>query len=240
MRNQPFYLVLIIAIVFTIFSFANISSVLSVNAATFSDVPLIFHAYQENFVNTSFYCYDGVDGCPPQQMDAASPTVEAHIHGTIDYPPFVYNLDYWQGHVVWNLTSPLTADLHVQGTVTMSMWVSSNDDRVDGFFEGSGYGGAITDFDAQDNIIQIFEFPYIERQGSNIFSPNPLEYQLSMDLDYVFARDHTIQFSFGFGSNVEGFTATVYFDAPDRPSGITLPVRDLAVSFCESLPKISI
>lgn len=61
-----------------------------------------------------------------------------------------------------------------------------------------------------------------------------------MDLDYVFSEDHTIQFSFGFGSNVEGFTATVYFDAPDRPSGVTLPVRDPTVSFCDGLPQISI
>jgi len=107
-------------------------------AATITNVPLTFHAYQEAIDNSSSYFYDGADGCAPQLSLAQATTVEAHIHGTIDYPPFVYNMSYWNGQVTWNLTKPLSADLHVQGTINMSVWVSSTDTRIDGFFEGSG------------------------------------------------------------------------------------------------------
>lgn len=208
-------------------------------AAAISNVPLTFHAYQEIIENSSSYFYDGVDGCAPQLSLAHTATVEAHIHGTIDYPPFVYNMSYWNGQVTWNLTKPLSADLHVQGTVNMSVWVSSTDE-LSGFFTGSGYGGAITDLDEMGNIVQTFEFPYAEQQGANIFSPTPAEYHMSLDLDYTFAQDHTILFSFGYGANVEGLTATIYFDAPNRHSGIILPVRDLTVSFCDDSPTISV
>jgi hypothetical protein len=207
-------------------------------AATITDVPLTFHAYQEIIDNSSSYFYDGADGCPPQGSTAKTTIVEAHTYGTIEYPPFG-TFDYWRGQITWNLTTPLPADLHVQGTVNMSVWVSSTDE-LSGFFTGSGYGGAITDLDAMGNIVQIFEFPYAEQQGANIFSPTPSEYLMSLDLDYIFAQDHTILFSFGFGANVEGLTATIYFDAPHRHSGILLPVRDLTVSFCEDPPAISV
>jgi hypothetical protein len=208
-------------------------------AATITNVPLTFHAYQEIIDNNSSYIYDGVDGCAPQLSLAHATTVEAHIHGTIDYPPFVYNMSFWNGQVTWNLTQPLSADLHVQGMINMSVWVSSTDE-LNGFFTGSGYGGAITDLDDMGNVVQIFEFPFAEKQGANIFSPTPTEYHMSLDLDYIFAQDHTILFSFGFGANVEGLTATIYFDAPDRHSGVILPVRDLTISFCEDPPAISV
>lgn len=208
------------------------------HAATITNVPLTFHAYQEVIDNSSSYFYDGVDGCAPQLSLAHATTVEAHIHGTIEYPPFG-TFDYWNGQVTWNLTKPLSADLHVQGMVNMSVWVSSTDE-LSGFFTGSGYGGAITDLDEVGNIVKMFEFPFVEKQGANIFSPTPAEYHMSLDFDYIFAQDHTILFSFGFGANVEGLTATIYFDAPNRHSGIILPVRDLTISFCDDTPAISV
>ena len=207
-------------------------------AATITNVPLTFHAYQEVIDNSSSYFYDGVDGCPPQSSIAKTTVVEALIYGTIEYPPFG-TFDFWRGQVTWNLTNSLPADLHVQGTVNMSVWVSSTDE-INGFFEGSGYSGAIIDLDEMGNIVQIFEFPYAQKQGANIFSPIPAEYRMSLDLDYIFAQDHLILFAFGFGATEEGLTATIYFDAPDRHSGIILPVRDLNVSFCEDPPAISI
>jgi hypothetical protein len=89
----------------------------------------------------------------------------------------------------------------------------------------------LADIDENENVVQQFmpEAPYVI--GDNIFTSTPQLYSLDVNIDYVFRAGHTIGFAVGCGATEQGFTASVFFDSSDKPSGATLPVVDATESY---------
>lgn len=190
-----------------------------------STISLTFHNYEETIINSSIYSYSGVDGCPPQVLNAYSISVECLTPGSFS------GFSFYMGYVAWTLAEPIQKDLHVVGEIKMTVWMSSTDDL--GFLQGSGFGMGLTDIDEDGNMVEIFEL--VDEEGNvggrglgNVFSPTPTPYTMILDIeDYVFEKGHTIAFGVGFGSNKQGFSVNVFFDSPDNNSGATLQVKDL-------------
>ncbi len=194
------------------------------SSPTIVNLPLTFHDYSLLLKdqNNSLYVYDGADGAPPNQASAAQVNLDAQISGQRD------GWNYWSAIAMWVVKLP--SDLHVQGTVTMRVYISSTF-KLSGLFSGGGYGMGLVDID--ENNLEIKEFiteaPYTI--GGNPFTSTPTQYSLSVNVDYVFKRGHSIGFAVGLGATVQGFSATVHFGSSDRNSGVTLPVEDLDASY---------
>jgi hypothetical protein len=127
--------------------------------------------------------------------------------------------DYWAAAATWLVD--LSEDLHVSGNVQVTAYISSTFQL--GWFEGGGYGMGLVE--AYDNGTIINEF-IVQGPTSwgNPFTPTPKAYTLSLDVDYVFPKDHMLGFFVGVGSNRQGFIADVYFDSSDRNSCAILSV----------------
>jgi hypothetical protein len=182
-----------------------------------SSTVLFYHNHSETFRNEngSITVYDGADADPPLATEATTTVLKCNIMQQIPYS--FYTVTGYVGMVSW-MTPPLSEDYMVDGTVTIYIWLSSNDVNV----QGSGYAVAITDMDENENVVGDPFYKYFYNAGK-VLSEQPTEYSLSVNINHVFPKNHKLAFEAIVGSTTQGWTANVYFDSPDRNSRAVLP-----------------
>jgi hypothetical protein len=178
---------------------------------------LYFHNYSTLIQdsNGSFVAYNGADGATPTGT-GSQVTLQSQITGTRD------GWSYYSAVAIW--AAPLQSDLHVKGTVTVTAYLSSKF-SLSGLFSGGSYGFGLVDIDENNAEVNEFISEGPVAIGSNPFTQEPTRYSLSVNVDHVFKKGHAVGFAVGFGATVQGFDATIYFDSPNRNSGVTLPVE---------------
>ncbi len=183
---------------------------------------LTFHNYSVVLrdANNSFIVYDGADGAAANGA-GSQVTLASQISGTRD------GWSYWSAVAMWVI--PLQSDVHVKGTVTIRAYISSTF-KLSGLFSGGSYGFGVADIDENNNKAAEFVSEGPIAIGKNPFTQEPAQYSLNVNVDYVFKKGHSIGLAIGFGSTVQGFDATVYFDSQSRNSGATLPVQETMTS----------
>jgi len=182
---------------------------------------LTFHYYSviQKADNGSFTIYDGADTKGPQQTTAFQTNVNSQIQGQTTFLGIQWT--YWDGIVGWGYQ--LTDDVHVQGTVQITVYMSSSD-TISGLISGAGYAFGLSDVDPNGNEIKQFEVDGPQSIESNPLTSSPKAYTLSVQVDYIFPKGDAIVFFAGAGATKQGFKFTVYFDSPDKNSGAALPV----------------
>lgn len=192
------------------------------------NVPLTFHpnSLVINDANGSLQVYEGVDGLAATGSNPTQVTLSSQISG--QQIVFGMPIDYWSASIIWGMRVP--KDMHVYGTVNIRAYISSNF-AISGFTSGSGYGMGLVDIDENNNPVQQFITQGPIAIGGNAFTSTPQQYSLSTNIDYVFKAGHAIGFSVGFGATTKGYTATIYFNSADKPSGATLPIVDTSTSY---------
>jgi hypothetical protein len=196
-----------------------------VNAQSTSNIvsySLSFHNYSilMSEPNGSFLVYDGADGAAPTSANPTQANLISEIPGTQS------GFSYWSAVVIWVIKLPY--DLHVDGSVGVSAYISSNF-KLSGLFSGGGYGMGLVDIDQNNNEVQQFITQGPESLG-NPFHTTPTLYSLNTNIDYTFKQGHSIGFAVGLGATSQGFTATVYFGSSNYASGAILPFQDVAQS----------
>ncbi len=169
--------------------------------------------------NGSFIAYNGADENNPTGS-GAQVTLQSQITGTRD------GWAYYSAVAIW--ATPLQTDTHVKGTVTIEAYISSKF-SLTGLFSGGGYGFGVVDIDANNNEVQEFVTEGPISIGRNPFTQDPSKYSISINVDYIFKKGHSIGFAVGFGATVKGFEATIYFDSAARNSGANVPVEETTV-----------
>jgi hypothetical protein len=186
------------------------------------NLSLTFHNYSIILKdsNGSFCVYNGADG----STASVNPT-QTNLVSEISGQQVVYGMSvsYWSAVIIWAIKLPM--DLHVDGTVNLKAFISSNF-PISGFFSGGGYGMGLVDIDENNNEVQEFITQPSYSQGSNPFTASPTQYSVSTNVDYTFKAGHSIGYAVGIGATAQGFTANVYFDSATYNSGVTLPVED--------------
>jgi hypothetical protein len=182
---------------------------------------LTFHNYSliQKADNGSFFAYDGADTNGPRLTTAFQTTINSQIEGQVTVLGIQWT--YWSGMIIWGYS--LENNVHVQGNVQITVYMSSSD-TISGLLSGGGYGMGLSDIDQNGNEIQRFTAEGPQSMGANPFTSTPQAYTLSVQVDYLFAKGHTIAFFTGAGTTKQGYKFTVYFDSPDRNSGATLPI----------------
>jgi Flp pilus assembly protein TadG len=182
---------------------------------------ITFHNYSLFYKteNNSIYVYDGADTNGPQRTTAFQTTVDSQISGKVTL--FGIEWTYWNGMIIWAYN--LTEEVHVKGAVEITVYMSSSD-SLSGLLSGGGYGMGLADVDENGNEIQRFVTEGPQSMGSNPLTSTPQAYTLSVEVDYVFAKDHAIIFFVGAGTTKQGYKFNVYFDSEDYNSGVNLQV----------------
>jgi len=170
--------------------------------------------------------YDGADVESPLGTDAARIVLRCAIMRPIQYLFSTYTA--YVGVVQWT-TPPLSEDYMAGGTVTMFAWLSSEDVAP----QVSGYGMAIADLDENGNVVGELFYNYNYASGK-VFSANPTEYTISVNINHVFLKNHKLAFEVIVGSTTQGWTASVYFDSLDRNSRAVLPGSPVVVPELEN------
>lgn len=193
------------------------------NSKTIVDIPLTFHYHSliHKAENNSIFVYDGADACGPKLTNGFQTTLDSQIKGKRGI------WDYWAATIMWIVE--LQKDVHVLGKVEIKAYMNSTVEF--GIFDGGGYGMGLVDLDENGDVIKEFIAEGPPSIGKNPFTETPEVYALNIEVDYVFKKGHTIGFFVGVGATIQGFTVNVYFDSPDKNSGVILPVRDLAETY---------
>jgi hypothetical protein len=124
--------------------------------------------------------------------------------------------------VAW-VTNPFPSTLTLDGNVTMHVWMSSN--ASIGLLEGSELFMGIADYSpAGSGQFQLLD-DYQSTPGfGNVLTRYPTEYVETLTISqHQFAQGDMIMFFTGVGVNQRGYTFTVYFDDPARPSRADVP-----------------
>ena len=121
------------------------------------------------------------------------------------------------------VTKPFPATLTLNGSVTMHVWMSSNDSL--GFLQGSEFFMGIADYSSSGSgSFQLLD-DYMSNPGfGNVIAKPPSEYVETMNINqHQFGQGDMIMFFAGVGSNQQGYTFTVYFDNPQYQSRADIP-----------------
>ena len=181
-----------------------------------------FHNRSEIYRNEngSIYVYDGADHDPPLAGEAFSTVFRCNVVQQL--PIGFFSTTVHASLVSW-ITPPLTEDYVANGIVSVSVWLSSDDENT----QGSGFLFALTDQDENDNIGDRY-YNYFYETGKAI-SSKPTEYSLDISVNHVFVKGHKIAFGVILGSTTSGWTGNVYFDSEERDSRALLPGTPMIV-----------
>ena len=171
--------------------------------------------------NESIYVYDGADRNPPLAGEAFSTIFRCKVVQQL--PTAFFGTTVYVSLVSW-LTPPLTENYAASGVVSVSVWLSSNDEST----QASGFMFMLTDQDENDNYVGDPFYNYFYETGKAL-SSEPTEYSLKIDVNHVFVKGHKIAFEVILGSTTPGWTGNVYFDSPERDSRALLPGTPMIV-----------
>ena len=144
------------------------------------------------------------------QVAAAIPNATT-IFGTI-----------WVGTAAW-LTEPLNDSTLILGTVSFTVWLSSDDACPS--LCGIGAGVAVLNQQNQTVGNYVYTFTY---GHSNVLTSTPAPYTFNVNLDRNVSAGQRLVFAAGVGSTTEGWRINVFFDSVQYQSRVQLP-EDITV-----------
>lgn len=126
--------------------------------------------------------------------------------------------------VAW-VTEPFPANVTLDGSVVMHVWMSSNDTLLP--WQGSEFFMGIADYSPGGSTpFQLLDDYFSNATiGYNGFSSSPNEYVISTLRinQHLFHAGSMLMFFAGAGSNKQGYGFTVYFDSPSWQSRADIP-----------------
>jgi hypothetical protein len=188
-----------------------------------STVKMSFHMYRAVYSNSnsSIFYYSGADTNPPTYATAPTVSVSCAIHQSVQI--WFAGVDAWVGGVSW-ITQPLAEEMTIQGNVTMTVWMSTNDSPP----TMSGYGFGLTEADSLGNPIGNQFYQYTYGTGS-VLSQSPTPYTLTFAVNRTLAKGNILAFFIIVGSTTQGWHYQVHFDSPSMDSFAELPINSTPV-----------
>jgi hypothetical protein len=161
-----------------------------------------------------------------------------HAEISVSGPQSVY-----AAFVGW-VTSPFPANVTLDGSVVMHVWMSSNDNL--GLLQGSEYFMGVADyFPSGSTQFQVLDDYLSNLVSGNTFTNTPTEYMATLRItQHQFQAGSMMVFFAGTGSNKQGYTFNVYFDNPtwqsraDVPTDPTLTVPEFQHLIWVLLPAL--
>jgi hypothetical protein len=186
-------------------------------------IKMSFHMHGSVYTNSnsSILIYNGADTNPPIYATAPTATVSCAIHHSVQ--AWFAGVDAWGGIVSW-ITQPLAEETTIQGNVSMTVWMSTNDSPP----TMSGYVFGLSQVDSMGNLIGGQFYQYIYAAGS-VLSQSPIHYTLVFEVDRTFAKGSILAFFVIVGSTTQGWHYQVYFDSPSMDSFVELPINSTPV-----------
>ena len=130
----------------------------------------------------------------------------------------------WVGSVSW-LSQPLTKYEVLQGIVTITAWLSS-DNSTPPF---SGIGAGIGIVDDQNKLVGQSQYAYSYGQGS-VLTTQVKSYEFNVTVNRSVQAGQRLVFAVGLGATRQGWKMEVYFDSLQYPSRVQLPGSVAVVS----------
>ncbi len=156
---------------------------------------------------------------PPNASALKATEVKANIRNATT--PFG---TIWVGSVSW-VSQPLTQFEVLQGIVTITAWLSS-DDSPPPFF---GIGAGIAIVDSQNKLVGPSDYAYSYGQGS-ILTTQLKSYEFNVTINRSLQAGQQMVFAVGLGATRQGWKMKVYFDSLQYPSRAQLPGSVVVVS----------
>lgn len=125
----------------------------------------------------------------------------------------------WVGTIAW-VTKPLTGPTMFSGTVTFTVWLSSDD--VTPSFSGVGAGVAV--LDQQNQTVGTYHYSFTYAHGK-VLTTTPTLYSFNVQLNQIASAGQRLVFAVGVGSTTEGWRMNVFFDDPQYSSHVQLPTN---------------
>ena len=144
--------------------------------------------------------------------------------------------------VAW-VTDPFPANVTLDGSVVMHVWMSSGDVLLP--WQGCEWFMGVADYSPNSSTrFQLLD-DYLSNAtiGYNGFSNSPTEYVISTlrISQHLFQAASMLMFFVGAGSNKQGYSFTIYFDSPSWQSRADIPTDPtLAVAEFHNLGSILI
>jgi len=192
-------------------------------ASESSFVKMSFHMYGQVYSNSnsSVLVYNGADTNAPTYATAPTATVSCAIHQSTQI--WFAGVDAWFGGVSW-ITQPLAEEMTIQGNVSMTVWMSTDDSPP----IASGYAFGLTEVDNMGNPIgdQFYQYSYA---SGSVLSQSPTQYTLVFGVNRTFSKGNILGFFVVAGSTTEGWHYQAYFDSPSKDSFAELPTMSTPV-----------
>jgi hypothetical protein len=186
-------------------------------------VKMSFHMHGSIYANSnsSILIYNGADTNPPTYATAPTAAVSCAIHQSVQI--WFAGVDAWVGGVSW-ITQPLAEETTIQGNVSMTVWMSTDDSPP----TVSGYGFGLSEVDSMANPIggQFYQYTYA---AGSVLGQSPTPYTLVFEVDRTFAKGSILAFFVIVGSTTQGWHYQVYFDSPSMDSFVELPITNVPV-----------
>jgi hypothetical protein len=186
-------------------------------------VKMSFHMHGSVYTNSnsSILIYNGADTNPPTYATAPTATVSCAIHQSLQI--WFAGVDAWVGGVSW-ITQPLAEEMTIQGNVSMTVWMSTDDSSP----TMSGYLFGLSEVDSMGNMIggQFYQYTYA---AGSVLSQSPTQHTLAFRVEQTFAKGSILAFGVIVGSTTQGWHYQVYFDSPSMDSFVELPITSTPV-----------
>lgn len=171
--------------------------------------------------NSSIFIYSDADANPPTYATPVTSLISCKVRQS---GQIWFGQTYvWLGGVSW-VTQPLTEDLRIQGNVSVTVWMSTPDQRP----LASGYAFGLSEADGMGNPVGEEFYQYYYGEGSVLgLSPTPI--RLSFNVNQNFTKGNILSFFVIAGSTSEGWRYQVYFDSPNMNSFAELPILSAPV-----------
>jgi len=217
-----------LSIIMSILICASCEQVLYAKAANdpMSDIDLTkmnFHMYSLVYSNSnsSIFVYNGAETNPPTYASPVTSVVFCDLHQSVQ--TWLPVSDVWFGVVTW-ITQPLAENMTIQGSVSMTVWMSTPDEAP----ALSGYAFGLSEVDSLGNPIGESSYQYYYAYG-NVLGRSPAPFKLSFDVNRTVTKGHIIGFFVVVGANTQGWRYQVYFDSPNMNSFAELPILSVPV-----------
>lgn len=140
----------------------------------------------------------------------------------------------WVGSAAW-ITRTLTETATIQGTVTFTVWLSS-DDAPPSY---SGVGAGVTILDAMNQTVGGYVYAYSYASGP-ILTSTPTAHNFDVELNREVSAGQRLVFAVGVGSTTEGWRMKVFFDDAQHPSHAELPSNVTVLPEFPMIPTVAL
>jgi hypothetical protein len=149
---------------------------------------------------------------PPNNSVSKSTVVAANIRNATT--PFG---TIWVGSVSW-VSQPLSQFQELQGIVTITAWLSSDDSPP----PLSGIGAGIAIIDSQNHLVGQSVYSYSFSAGS-VLTTQVKSYEFKVNINRGIQQGQRFVFAVGLGATRQGWKMNVYSDSLQYPSRAEMP-----------------